>query len=146
GLHRSAAGIPADAVRPARRSGRGRAASRSGRRRAGQASPHDPDRRVAVPRLSLRERLLTALLRLFPAEFRGDFGDQIRDDFHDQEIDARTRSRKAVARLWMRTTWDFVRRGPREHADVIVRDARFGARLLMRSPGLAASTLVTLAV
>jgi hypothetical protein len=85
-----------------------------------------------MARTPTRDRVFAALLRLFPSEFRGDFGDELRADFEDQEAAARTASRRAVAGLWLRTIWDFVRRGPREHLDVLVRDARYGLRVLCR--------------
>jgi hypothetical protein len=84
-------------------------------------------------RTPTRDRVFAALLRLFPSEFRGDFGDELRADFEDQEAAARTASRRSVAGLWLRTIWDFVRRRPREHLDVLVRDARYG-RVLGRQP------------
>ena len=97
-------------------------------------------------RTPMRDRVFAALLRLFPSEFRGDFGDELRADFADQEAAARTASRRSVAGLWLRTIWDFVRRGPREHLDVLARDARYGLRVLGRRPALAVSAFVTLAV
>ncbi len=99
-----------------------------------------------MARTPTRDRVFAALLRLFPSEFRGDFGDELRADFEDQEAAARTASRRSVAGLWLRTIWDFVRRGPREHLDVLVRDARYGLRMLRRRPALAISAFVTLAV
>ena len=99
-----------------------------------------------MARTPMRDRVFAALLRLFPSEFRGDFGDELRADFEDQEAAARTASRRSVAGLWLRTIWDFVRRGPREHLDVLVRDARYGLRVLCRRPALAISAFVTLAV
>ena len=99
-----------------------------------------------MARTPTRDRVFAALLRLFPSEFRGDFGDELRADFEDQEAAARTASRRSVAGLWLRTIWDFVRRGPREHLDVLVRDARYGLRVFCRRPALAVSACVTLAV
>jgi putative ABC transport system permease protein len=93
-----------------------------------------------------RDRVFAGLLKLFPSEFRGDFGDELRADFNDQEAAARRASPRAVVALWVRTLWDFVRRGPREHLDVLLRDARYGLRVLWRRPALAASAFVTLAV
>jgi putative ABC transport system permease protein len=90
------------------------------------------------------ERLFRALLRLFPAEFRADFGDAMAEDFHDQHADAA--SARGTARLWLRTAVDLFRRAPAEHLDVIRRDVSYAVRLLARRPGFAAITIGTLAI
>jgi MacB-like periplasmic core domain/FtsX-like permease family len=100
-----------------------------------------------MPRPSRVERLFRSLLRVFPAEFRGDFGDQMSADFQDQYHDARAfGGRRTLARLWARTVIDALKRGPREHLDVLARDAGYAWRLLRRRPGLAASALLTLTI
>ena len=95
---------------------------------------------------SWHERLYRALLRLFPAEFRGDFGDEMADDFRQQRLDAATGGTAPVARLWTRTALDMGRRAPLEHLDVLRRDAAYAVRLLLRRPGFAVITLATLAL
>ena len=89
---------------------------------------------MATP--SWHERLYRALLRIFPAEFRGDFGDEMADDFRQQRLDAATGGTAPVARLWTRTALDIGRSAPREHLDVLRRDAR-----LRRAPSPATSRL-----
>ena len=93
---------------------------------------------------SLPDRLYRALLRLFPREFRGDFGEQMADDFRDQRADAA--SPRDRARLWTRTVMDALRRAPREHLEILLRDAGYALRLFRRSPGMTASALLTLAI
>src|SRR5688572_6348848 len=95
---------------------------------------------------SWHERLYRALLRIFPAEFRGDFGDEMADDFQQQRLEAATGGKAPVARLWTRTALDMGRSAPREHLDVLRRDAAYAGRLLLRRPGFAAITLATLAL
>jgi putative ABC transport system permease protein len=99
-----------------------------------------------MSRTPLSERLFRALLRVFPAEFRGDFGEQMAEDFRDQREDARKRGYRWVARLWVRMFGDSLRQGPREHFDILRRDASYALRLLRRRPGLAASAVATLAI
>jgi putative ABC transport system permease protein len=99
---------------------------------------------MATP--SWHERLYRALLRLFPSEFRGDFGDEMADDFRQQRLDAAAGGTAPVARLWTRTAVDMGRSAPREHLDVLRRDAAYAVRLLLRRPGFAAITLATLAL
>jgi putative ABC transport system permease protein len=96
---------------------------------------------------SWHDRLFARLLRLFPAEFRGDFGQAMADDFHDQREDAaRTGGRRSLLRVWLLTIGGFLRGAPREHLDILRRDAGYALRLLRRRPGLAAATLLTLTI
>jgi putative ABC transport system permease protein len=90
-------------------------------------------------------RLFRALLGLFPAEFRGDFGDQMAADFDDQHRDVDGRPRD-LRRLWIRTAVDLLRRAPREHLDVLWRDASYAIRILLRHPAWAATAIISLAV
>lgn len=92
------------------------------------------------------ERIFGWLLRLFPAEFRGDFGDQMTDDFRDQREDALNHGRRSAWRLWLCTVGDVFRRAPAEHLDILRRDAACAIRLLTRRPALAATAIVTLAI
>ena len=85
-----------------------------------------------MPTSSWHERLFRALLRLFPAEFRGDFGDDMADDFREQRLDAESGGAAPVARLWTRTALDIGRRAPLEHLEVLRRDAAYAVRLLLR--------------
>ncbi|HJR58201.1 MAG TPA: ABC transporter permease [Vicinamibacterales bacterium] len=95
----------------------------------------------------LHDRLYRALLKLFPREFRGDFGDQMADDFRDQREDAAHQpSRTPLLRLWQRTLSDALHRAPREHFDILRRDAGYALRLFRRRPGMTASALLTLAI
>lgn len=100
-----------------------------------------------MARLSWHERLFRALMRLFPSEFRGDFGDQMAADLRDAHEEAATRGgRPLVVRMWARTLVDVGRRAPREHLDVLRRDAGYAVRLMRRRPGLTASALLTLSI
>jgi putative ABC transport system permease protein len=100
---------------------------------------------MAAP--SLHERLYRRLLKLFPREFRGDFGDQMTDDFREQvEEAARQKSPASVPRLWLRTVADSIHRAPREHLDILRRDAGYALRLFRRRPGMTISALLTLAI
>ena len=99
-----------------------------------------------MPRRSGRDGLFGWLLRLFPAEFRGDFGNEMAADFQDQRADAAVAGRRSVARLWARTLVDVARRVPLEHLDVLRRDAGYALRLLRRRPAFAATVVLTLAI
>jgi putative ABC transport system permease protein len=94
--------------------------------------------------MAWHDRLFRALLKLFPAEFRGDFGDDMAADFGDQRRAAR--GRRGIARLWLRTTADVVRRAPLEHLDLLRQDVLYALRLLRRHPGATTTAIVSLTV
>jgi len=93
----------------------------------------------------LHRRLFRVLLRLFPAEFRGDFGEQMAADFEDQRSEAAAQPR-AVRRLWLRTTLDLLSRAPREHLDVLWRDVVYAFRSLHRHKASTAVAVASLAI
>jgi putative ABC transport system permease protein len=98
-----------------------------------------------MARPPLHERLYRALLSLFPAEFRGDFGTAMAADFRDQRRDADGRPRE-LRRLWARTILDLVRRAPREHLDVLWRDVVYALRVIAKHPVASATAILSLAV
>src|SRR6266545_3454527 len=98
-----------------------------------------------MPRQSFHDRLFRLLLKLFPAEFRGDFGDNMAADFDDQRREVEGRN-GAVRALWVRTIVDLVRRAPREHFDILARDATYGLRMLRRHPAASATAIASLAI
>jgi putative ABC transport system permease protein len=91
------------------------------------------------------ERAYRALLSLFPSEFRGDFGEAMTADFRDQRRDLEGK-RREVQRLWLRTTLDVLRQAPREHFDVLSRDAVYAFRVLARHPIASATAVLSLAL
>jgi putative ABC transport system permease protein len=96
---------------------------------------------------SWHDRLFARLLRMFPAEFRGDFGQAMAEDFQDQRMDAaRQGGRRSVLRVWLLTVGGFLRGAPREHLEIFRRDAGYALRLLRRRPALAATALLTLII
>jgi len=52
---------------------------------------------------------------LFPAEFRGDFGDEMTQVFDDERADASRQGGMASARLWYRTITGVAEVASREH-------------------------------
>ncbi len=100
-----------------------------------------PDRRHPFP-----VRLFKLLLRLFPAEFRGDFGADMEADFADQLRDAGHAGRRGAAALWWRTLPSLLRTGLAQHAAVFAYDARFALRSMARTPGFTAAALLMIAL
>lgn len=92
------------------------------------------------------DRIFKRLLRLFPAEFRGDFGDDMTRTFRDQHHDTVAHGGgMGLIRLWWETLVGIVRTAPQEHLDLLRQDVRYGIRNLWRSPGFAIVAIAALA-
>jgi putative ABC transport system permease protein len=94
----------------------------------------------------MNDRWFRALLRLFPSEFRGDFGRQMAEDFREQRGEAAVRGARGTLRLWLRTVVDVLRRAPLEHVDVLRRDAAHATRILRRRPASTATVIASIAI
>jgi putative ABC transport system permease protein len=99
-----------------------------------------------MPRSPFADRLYRLLLRLFPHEFRGDFGQEMTQVFRDERRDAAAAGGWATAALWARTLAGFARTAPREHLHILLRDAIYGLRLMRRHPGVTAVAVLTIGI
>ena len=97
-------------------------------------------------RLPFADGLYRLLLRLFPAEFRGDFGDEMTAVFRDERRDAAAEGGRSTLALWARTLAGFARTAPREHLHILVRDAAYGLRQMRRHAGTTAVVILTIAI
>jgi putative ABC transport system permease protein len=86
-------------------------------------------------------RWFRVLLRLFPSDFRGDFGPEMQDVFREELHDARG----GRARVWWRNAVGMLRLGPRLHAEQIWQDARYATRALRHSPTFTLAAVLALA-
>ena len=86
------------------------------------------------------------LLRLFPAEFRADFGDDMAETFRDhrEAMVNRGDGRSAFA-LWWHTIVGIVRTAPREHVAQLTTDVRYALRNLRRHPAFTFISILALA-
>ena len=91
----------------------------------------------------MHDTLFRALLRLLPAEFRGDYGREMEAAFRDERREARRPM--ALMGLWMAAIADIVRTAPSEHWDILKRDARFALRSASARPAHSLTAVLTLA-
>lgn len=99
---------------------------------------------MTAPRPSIGDRLYRALLRLYPAEFRGDFGDEMSGVFREQRRDER--GVRGLAALWLRTVASILVRAPREQADTLAADLRDAVRSMRHHATSTAVIVLLLAV
>src|ERR1700716_2505578 len=97
--------------------------------------------------MSRADRFFRRLLRLFPAEFRGDFGDEMAATFRDQRRDALAEGGSLGAlRLWWDTPRGIPTPAPREHLDALRADVGYALRTLRRHTGFTFVAVLALAI
>jgi predicted permease len=84
--------------------------------------------------------LYRLLLRLYPAEFREEYGAQM-----DLAV-AESTECDSQARLWPMLLSDVARNAPREHLHILWRDLRTSLRVFAKSPAWTATALLALAL
>jgi putative ABC transport system permease protein len=88
--------------------------------------------------MRVRDRVLRALLRLYPAEFRDEYGHEMEQLVSDQSRGGGWR--------WTDLIVDVARTAPREHGYVLMNDLRYALRLIARAPGFSAAVILTVAL
>ncbi len=85
------------------------------------------------------ERIYRWLLRLYPGDFREEYGQEMSLLF-------RARATHGVLRLWLQVLGDLLFHAPQEHLSTMKQDFQYAVRQMRRNPGFAAAVIVTLAV
>ena len=83
--------------------------------------------------------LLRALLRLYPASFRADYGREMTRVFLEHRRDAR--GALAVLSLWIATIGDTIVTAAQTHWDTLRQDVAYAVRTFRRAPGFTATVI-----
>ncbi|MCU1240735.1 MAG: hypothetical protein JWO71_1461 [Candidatus Acidoferrum typicum] len=85
------------------------------------------------------------LLRLLPAEFRGDFGPEMEQVFVAQrEEAAREGGKMGIWRLWWETAKGIFTAAPREHLSMLRQDSAFALRMMRKNLGFTIAAIIVL--
>lgn len=85
------------------------------------------------------ERIYRWLLRLYPRDFRDEYG-------HEMALLFRARTSEGFVRLWLQVLGDVAFHAPKEHWSTLKQDLRYAVRTLLRAPTFAATVVATLAL
>ncbi len=90
-------------------------------------------------------RLYRMLLRLLPAEFRGDFGPEMEQVFAEQRAEAaRLGDKMSAWRLWWETVKGIFTTAPREHLSMLRLDSSFALRMMRKNLGFTVAAVIVL--
>ena len=91
------------------------------------------------------DRFFRSLLRIFPSEFRGDYGSEMEKVFQQQRREAGGGS-IGLLRLWGETIGGIFRTAPGEHLEMFKQDGGFALRMMRKNKGFTALVICILAL
>src|SRR5438093_11518477 len=86
------------------------------------------------------DRIYRTLLRLYPREFRDEYGAEMTQTFRDDWAD------DPRPRRWLELATDVARSAPQEHAHVLLNDLRYALRTVRRTPAFSVAVILTVAL
>src|SRR5262249_13924427 len=89
-------------------------------------------------------KLYRALLHIYPASFRAEYGEEMCSIFDQRRRDASNPLLTAV--VWIETLFEIVYNAARVHFDILRQDLRYTARALRRAPGFTLTAPVVAAL
>jgi putative ABC transport system permease protein len=89
--------------------------------------------------MSSAERVYRWLLRLYPRDFREEYGEEMTLLFRD-------RAKDGALALWIQVFGDLMLHAPREHWNSVTQDLRYSLRQVRRNPGFSIVVVTTLAL
>jgi len=90
-------------------------------------------------------RRFRMLLRLLPAEFRGDYGPEMEQVFTEQRAEAERHGDKmGIWRLWWETAKGIFTTAPQEHLSMLRQDSGFALRMMRKNLGFTIAAIVVL--
>ncbi len=88
-------------------------------------------------------QLYDILLRLYPASFRNEYGQEMRGIFAQRRCQARG---LGVPALWMTTIFEVLTNALAVHWDILRQDLRYTSRTLARTPGFTLTAILVVAL
>jgi hypothetical protein len=90
--------------------------------------------------MSAGERLYRLLLRLYPADFRAQFGSELAQWYLDR------RRHESAVRVWVDVARDLFSTAPKQQVTAVSSDLRYALRSVRRAPALAFAVVGTVAL